>query len=81
MGEYFADGLMVHRRDPVTMEDTYVCECSDFIAGAAEQIARALNRLPKAEELLVQAAQTLRGGVIEPPAELATEIEEWMING
>lgn len=43
------------------VEETWVCEPNPEIDGAADQIARALNRLPKMEALLIEAAAVMRG--------------------
>lgn len=78
--EFHTEGLSVYRGEE------FVAECSDFIDGAAGQIARALNRLPQAEALLVGAAAALRsldgGTVVSTLAQdLAEQIEDWMVNG
>lgn len=101
---FFARGNMVYRRGIVEARETdgqltgreteevFVCEASDFIDGGAEQIVRALNRLPKAEAILIDVAQTIRlaDENHDPdsragfPIELvnrADAIEEWMVNG
>lgn len=61
-----------------------VCTCAEDVGGAAQEIARALNRLPEAEALLVDIVSAIRqvgGGLTGPAAELtsrANAIEEWM---
>lgn len=63
-----------------------VCVCDEFVDGAAEQIVRSLNRLPKAEAILVDVASAIRseGAIpLDDPANLAGRadaIEEWMVS-
>lgn len=66
-----------------------VCVCDEFVEGAAEQIARALNRLPKAEAILIDVASTIRSETANwdrgddfPQAILdrADAVEEWMVS-
>lgn len=69
----------VVRRDS-SAEQTVVCQIADGAPeGSAEQIARALNRLPKAEALLVELAAVLReaGAVVYGLSERADKIEEF----
>lgn len=60
--------------------DTIICVISvQAPEGTAEQIARSLNRLPKAEALLIEVAQAIRaGGDAQEQADL---IEEFVVNG
>lgn len=90
---YYAEGTKVYRRGVVevsditneptgrAIEEQFICECSDFVEGAAEQIVRALNRLPKAEAILVDVVGTIRAAETDDCKELVTRadaIEEWM---
>lgn len=43
------------------IEGTWICHVNPEIDGAPEEIARALNRLPKMEALLIEAAAVMRG--------------------
>jgi hypothetical protein len=45
--------------------------------GSAGEIARALNRLPEAEALLIEIASAIRSGADAQP--LADQIEEWVV--
>lgn len=92
---YYAEGTKVYRRGVVevsditneptgrAIEEQFICECSDFVEGAAEQIVRALNRLPKAEAVLVDVvarirAEAERADDIAGLEDVADAIEEWM---
>lgn len=72
------DYSSVQRRTPDGRLEE-VATASPFIDGAAEQIARALNRLPEAEQLLIQAAQALRSGDEKRVNDMADVIEDWMV--
>lgn len=62
---------------PMVMQgDKHVCMCAG-IEGAAEEIARSLNRLPEAEALLIETASAIRSGADAQP--LADKIEEWVV--
>jgi hypothetical protein len=81
---FYVEEKSVWRRAEGEGEPTWVCECSDHIEGAAEQIARSLNRLPKAEAMLVE----VRGLIVEKKdvifAELldaADKIEAFILDG
>lgn len=93
MDLFYAEGDTVHKRGLVEANETdhaltgqevagfWVCQCSDFIPGAPEQIARALNRLPKLEVLLVEIAGVLRSGEADALNKMAAKIEEEIVNG
>jgi len=96
---YVPDGSprLVYRRPVTTEEGTVmgfrVCETDEYIDGAAEEIAHALNELPKVQLLLIEAAQALREAVNhigepyttkegkpykEAAEATAAKIEDWM---
>lgn len=83
---FYAEGNKVYRLDadgPV-----WVASANPDIEGAAEQIVRALNRMPKAEAILIDVCAKIRTREAGPDdgdtAEIdacADAIEEWMVNG
>lgn len=56
-----------------------VCTTDEWVDGAAVEIARSLNRLPKAEALMIKVAGSIREGA--EPQPLADEIEQWIVDG
>lgn len=80
---YSAQGLAVVKRPVVnasggTTTGFTVCHVNEYIDGAAETIADALNRLPEAEAMLVKAASALRGNDEVEVNLIADQIEDWM---
>lgn len=52
-----------HQLTGMEIPGAWICHVNPEIDGAPEEIARALNRLPKLEALLIDAASALRGEV------------------
>ena len=82
------------RKRPVESEDGrgstmgfVVCTCDEDVEGAAEEIARSLNRLPEAEAILIDVAGKIRAEEATDPhgknhlgdlPKVAAAIEDWM---
>lgn len=80
---YRAEGLDVVKRPVVNpgggiTTGFTVCRTNEYVEGAAETVADALNRLPEAEALLVKAASALRSGDEVQVNLIADLIEDWM---
>lgn len=75
-------GFAVHKRPEQTSWGTVLgfraCVCDED--AYAEQIARALNRLPVAERMLIEVAAIMRSGDADRANKMADAIEEWFIN-
>jgi len=80
MPEFYVDSLSplkVRKRPAFGAMGFVVCTCDEDVDGAAEEIVKALNDMPKALALLVEIAGEIRAGA--DPQGLADKIEEWVV--